>query len=151
MATWFGKITTLEDEIVQLLADSSTEALRAVPSGSIQKGIRLLTEYAGLSAFPYVEVAWAEETFEVGTQQAEHTVAVDVAAIVKASKPRDGIEKTKALFGACYDVLIAKPDLDCGADILPDGRVALMPATLMARTQTWLYGTVGTFNYHLRF
>ncbi len=148
---WYDKITALEDEVIQLLADAGTDALAAVTSGSIQKGPRALSQYAGLSAFPYIEVYWAEEDFEASTQRAEHDVSLDVAAIVKASKPKDGIDKAKRLFGDCYDVIWANPTLRCRADILPRGSAAVQPALTIGRTQSWVYAVVGTFHYHLRF
>lgn len=148
---WYAKITALEDEVVQLLADAGTEALASVTAGSIQKGPRALSQYAGMAAFPYIEVYWSEETFEASTQRAEHTVTLDVAAIVKASKPKDGLDKAKRLFGECYDVIWANPTLECQADILPGGVSAVQPPLTVGRTQSWIYAVVGTFNYHLRF
>lgn len=148
---FYDKLKELEDEVVTLLADATTEALGAVAGGSIQKGTRLLTQYASLNRFPYIEVAWLEETFEASTQRAEHTVELQVAAMVKSSKPKEGLERSKQLFGECYDIIWANPTLKCQAEILPDGRTDVMPPVVIGRTQNWIYGVIGTFNYHLRF
>lgn len=145
----YDAIKALEEEVIELLAAGTSEPLKSIGPGNIRRGIRALTQYAS-GDFPLLEVSVSEAPFTAGgTEKREWTFATEISAWIKESEPDVGIETSKELIGAVYDALILKPELDCNADLLADGRLVVMPS-LKVGDGNWLYVSVLTLNYHKR-